>query len=619
MSKILVFGEVYSPKSYNDAITKANALHSKNNFDMLILFGSNYNSIFKTEDTLTAPRLSTYLLLNNAVAEKSKDTKKYIYNDDSNEDESQSKQLFDGVLTIFDSPYGIFKTKTVSDNQVVIAWFGPNGNVHHQQPQQQDNEPNTVQSALELFRKTTGSSVQQKQAIDILLTRQYPANITNGISNLSTDNDTLKPYINWCRDTSTITKSVLPRYHFTSFSNDAFNLKTPPPLKPSAFWERQPYCTISPQDVDESDKDSVRYFVSRFISLAPFATKVGTEPLTDSPETPVLPDKKLARFHYSFVLKQQTSPFGSTLKQLSSSSSPSTTSTLESLGFTESPFAVTKKRYNETEGDEGARKNRRQTNNNNNRRVLTVLQEECFLCLSNDKVADTHLIASIGDNSYLALARGPLVLPAGRHVMIVSLTHTPTLDRITDSTDRRETLAEFEKYKQSLLKTYFLAEADPQYKSSLVVFFEIYKSSNVHSHTQAIALSAGDADKLVTMFKDLAADRGYPPIEETEITNEDKEKPDHLKIEIYSNVSTSISLSMIIPGHDNNNNNSRKQQRFDLQFPRKVLAAFVAANSPPNDFNATDRQFWKNCVQPKDEEQAETEKFKTAFEKYDFN
>lgn len=616
MSKILVFGEVYSAKSYNDAINKANALHSKNNFDMLILFGSDYNSIFKT-DTLTTPRLSTYLLLNSV--NRNKDSKKYIYEDgDSNKeaDQVQSKQMFDGVLTIFDSPYGIFKTKTASDNQVVIAWFGPNGNMHQQQSQK-DSE-STVQSALDLFKKTTGSNVQQTQAIDILLTRQYPANITNGVAEMP-ETDQLKPYINWCRDTSTVTKSVLPRYHFTSFSNDAFNLKSPP-LKPSAFWERPPYCTVSPQDVDETDKTSIRYFVSRFISLAPFATKVGDP--EDSTDEPMLPDKKLARFHYSFVLKPQSSKFGSTLKELSPSSTITPTTTLEALGFTDNPFLMTtKKRHNDADGDQdGARtKNRRQVS-----KRLTVAQEQCFLCLSNDKVVDVHLIASIGDNSYLALARGPLVLPAGRHVMIVPLTHTPTLDRISDPSDRKNTIAEFAKYKQALLKTYFLAEKDPQFKSSLVVFFEIYKSSNVHSHTQVVALSSGQADKLVSMFKDLAADRGYPPILSIAATKEDLEsssstttKPDHLKIEIYSDLSTSTCLSMDIPDPSQQN---KRQQRFDLQFPRKVLASFVAANNnSSSEFDPIDRQFWKNCVQPKDQEQAETEKFKAAFEKYDFN
>ena len=67
--------------------------------------------------------------------------------------------------------------------------------------------------------------------------------------------------------------------------------------------------------------------------------------------------------------------------------------------------------------------------------------DRCWFCIDSDDVAE-HLIASIGDECYLALPKGGLVPD---HLLIIPLDH------ITNPYDlKKETFAEIARYKQSL-------------------------------------------------------------------------------------------------------------------------------------------------------------------------
>jgi Protein similar to CwfJ C-terminus 1 len=75
-------------------------------------------------------------------------------------------------------------------------------------------------------------------------------------------------------------------------------------------------------------------------------------------------------------------------------------------------------------------------------------QEKCWFCLSSQNV-EKHLVISIGDNFYLALAKGPL---NEDHVLILSITHIQCAAMLN-----ADDWKELEKFKAAL-KRYFKSE-----------------------------------------------------------------------------------------------------------------------------------------------------------------
>ncbi|XP_035217369.1 CWF19-like protein 1 [Stegodyphus dumicola] len=91
----------------------------------------------------------------------------------------------------------------------------------------------------------------------------------------------------------------------------------------------------------------------------------------------------------------------------------------------------------------------------------------CWFCLQND-VADKHLVINVGENVYLALAKGCLVTD---HVIIVPISHIPSLVSLPKQVED-----EMEKYKHALANFFF----DQQ---KAVIFFERYVPT-MHSSLQ---------------------------------------------------------------------------------------------------------------------------------------
>ena len=79
---------------------------------------------------------------------------------------------------------------------------------------------------------------------------------------------------------------------------------------------------------------------------------------------------------------------------------------------------------------------------------LLIIPEKCWFCLSSPSV-ERHLVISIGDNFYLALAKGPI---DKWHVLILSVTHIQSSAMLTE-----DDWIELEKFK-SALKKFFESE-----------------------------------------------------------------------------------------------------------------------------------------------------------------
>lgn len=632
-TKVLVFGAIDSKESFNEAISKANKLNSGANgpFGLLVLFAQSKDAVFGQEmDTtgLAVPDLSTYLLINNgdldgpkygklsnASNDESGDNEKKTEDDQNNEDED-AIILLNGKLTLLQSPYGFLKTRS----GITLAWFGSTGNVHD------SKDRSAVYAAIDFIKK--------KAPVDLLLTRFYPNWITKGTvlgrnnnedgdgdndnngnhastnPNEPQENAILKARINKCQDTTLFARAALARYTFVSYTQDPYRRPRNDQEyeRSSLFWERLPYYTALPspageseqqQNVEENEEDK-RYTLSRFISLAPFSAHDGNR------EVP----KKFARYHYLFVNR---APAPALLKEIAPAGST----------HTPSPFLDDRKR--KRQGNDVAGNERRSSRRQRHTEVI-VNPETCFLCLSSSTVA-SHMIASIADESYITLARGPLFVPGGRHVLVVPLAHVPTLGAL-DHTSLKSVIAEREKYMNSLCQLYFSnslgseKSANPLH-SKVVATFEISRAKNVHCHTQVVAFPEGSAQELVDEFKRATESFGYPSFEEIEEDNDEKENydTDHLKVCIYSPAGTSEKDEITAKG--NNKflyktlilNLEKEGMRFNLQFPRKVLAEY-ATRQPGYE---QDRSNWKECVESEKDETKSTNQLKGLFKPFDFS
>ncbi|EEY18923.1 cwfJ domain-containing protein [Verticillium alfalfae VaMs.102] len=88
--------------------------------------------------------------------------------------------------------------------------------------------------------------------------------------------------------------------------------------------------------------------------------------------------------------------------------------------------------------------------------------ERCFFCLSNPNLS-LHMVATIGEDSYLATAKGPLAKPTTftehginfpGHIIITPMAHTPTIASTSaesySAADAQRTLDEMTRFRESL-------------------------------------------------------------------------------------------------------------------------------------------------------------------------
>ncbi|OLL22633.1 CWF19-like protein mug161 [Neolecta irregularis DAH-3] len=216
--------------------------------------------------------------------------------------------------------------------------------------------------------------------------------------------------------------------------------------------------------------------------------------------------------------------------------------------------------------------------------------EACFFCLSNPKL-EKHLVVSIGEESYVALAKGPLSspstnppsLPFSGHALIIPIPHTPNIFSIPKES-RLGTVNELAKYRDAINKMYEEA-------GCAAVSIEISRTHAVHAHWQIHPIAKPNIQGLEEAFQQAAKTEGF------EFHKEDisGEIVDYIRVYLPDGV-----LSHIIPPHS----------RFDLQFGRKVLC---------NHLGFPERVDWRACTQTEEEEKIEAAQFKMAFKPFDFS
>ncbi|CAG8723524.1 33532_t:CDS:10, partial [Racocetra persica] len=221
--------------------------------------------------------------------------------------------------------------------------------------------------------------------------------------------------------------------------------------------------------------------------------------------------------------------------------------------------------------------------------------QACWFCLSNPKTV-RHLIASVGTEVYLALAKGSLIdtqdptasiVPGGGHVILVSIMHYSTF-REAPLDDQINLTAEMEKYKSSL-KRFF------QECGAGMVSFEVsyFSRKQLHYHVQIVPVPfEHDSEKIRNAFLEEA-------------------NSDQIKIHQVQGSSTIVPVNYFkvdLPDGSSLIHEIATNEQFDVQFGRKVLGKLLGSPQRVN---------WRECVISDELERADTEKFKEAFKKYD--
>lgn len=214
---------------------------------------------------------------------------------------------------------------------------------------------------------------------------------------------------------------------------------------------------------------------------------------------------------------------------------------------------------------------------------------ECWFCLSSPNV-ESHLVTSIGEHYYCALAKGPLVPD---HVLIVPVEHSPATLLLPPECE-----TELSRYQQSL-KTFFKNQGKE------AVFFEWVFKRGTHANVQSVPVPSSKASSVQKIFT-LAADKlgfKFQTLEVDNISEGRKSLQSHFDSNcslFYVQLPSGVILYHVI--EDN--------EKFPSQFGREVLAGLL---------NMADRADWRNCQLSKDEEIKVVESFKKQFEEYDPN
>lgn len=412
---------------------------------------------------------------------------------------------------------------------------------------------------------------------DILITNQWPKGIRTGSRvKVPEDKDLLQTEIQGIAD---VCATLKPRYHFAA--SDHF------------FYEREPLFHLPTEDNPDAKP------ITRFISMASYGSK--------------------QKAMYAFTLDPKAP-------------SPLTVP----AGATASPFPApqTKRKGLPSQNESFSRFSATDENKYHNRprkrprdRAPPPGPEQCFFCLSNPNIA-THLITSIGEESYITTAKGPLppksffpTLGFPGHMLIIPFTHSPTLSSISDPTARANTYTEMQRYRTALHQ--MLAQKSP---SLGAVTWEVSRGAGIHNHWQflPVPLKFLREENLVeAAFKIEAENLSYPrftTLPQDSTADPTTEPGDFFRLWIWIPTEaaraeqTSTTESNPAPTVTGEEKilmlELTPDFRFDLQFGRRVMAKL---------FELDDRMNWRDAPQTQAEEEADAEAFKEAFKPFDFS
>ncbi|KAK1757928.1 CwfJ C-terminus 2-domain-containing protein-like protein [Echria macrotheca] len=396
---------------------------------------------------------------------------------------------------------------------------------------------------------------------DILLTAMWPADVWKN-SPKAKEMDLSSVTSSSSSSIAELCAALKPRYHL-AMSPDAF------------YFEREPFY---PESTGEDEKG---ISLTRFISLAAWGNSAK------------------AKSMYAFTLNRDaiiTPPPGSTITPFFRPRRSSPKRSVDQAGFSRFSHGH--------ENDRRPRKRQRE-------RSPPPGPDRCFFCLSNPNLP-THMVACIADETYLATAKGPL--PSSNtfrdrgvgfpcHLIITPLTHAPTLGTAAMAEeDAERTFREMTRFRESLQT--MVAEKS-KHKLGAVTW-EISRLRNIHVHWQFLPVPADMALKgtVESGFRVLAKDLQLGDFVVKEFETANSVEGDYLRVWIWADEGEGgrkLEKSLLLQFDEN--------VRFDLQFPRKVMAKLLGLE---------DRVVWRDVEQEENEEKADVAAFREAFKPWDF-
>jgi len=411
-------------------------------------------------------------------------------------------------------------------------------------------DPNTTTKSkdqyLPLYTENDAKTLKGMNQADILVTAQWPSEIRTG-SNVSIgDHEELnsQPCI------AELSAALRPRYHFST--------------SPVLFYEREPFFHAPKEDAPSE------YYITRFLSLASYG------------------NTSKQKWIYAFSIDPTSTP-----------------PLAVPAGTTASPLAfINRNRGSLPDQDtyrfsSGKHDSHQRPFKKHKRGAPPPTQGECFFCLSNPNLA-THLITSIGTESYLTTAKGPLptsstypFIKFPSHILLIPMAHSPTLSLIPDVDSRTSTRLEMDKYRSAIQNMLSTLSKDALGS----VTWEISRASGFHTHWQLVPIPADIITRglVEAAFKVEAENKSHPHLEK----GDPDESVDYFRIWIHDpKTKKDISLHFALDAGFR-----------DLQYARRVLAKLLGLEG---------RIMWQDCGQTVDDENKDVEEFKKAFKPFDF-
>ncbi|XP_021715122.1 zinc finger CCCH domain-containing protein 64-like isoform X1 [Chenopodium quinoa] len=449
--------------------------------------------------------------------------------------------------------------------------------------------------------------------VDLFLTNEWPSGVRNRIA----ANDLSHGISDSLGSDSTVAELVAeikPRYHIAGSK--------------AVFYAREPYSNVDAvhvtrffglAPVGNKEKQKFMHAISPTPALTMSAAEISTKPPnttispytnvddTPSTETTKRPgDSSLEEQYWRYDVKKQRKGDGNAeklcFKFLSSGSCPRE----DNCHFRHDPeareqyrggvcFDFLNKGKCERDPDcqfkhklveEGETNLNKRSRSNN---ATTNRSKECWFCLSSPNV-ESHLIITVGENIYCALAKGPLV---DDHVLLLPVEHSPSTLSLPPDCQR-------ELYKnQSSLRMYCKTQRKEY------IFFELISIRGTHANLQAVPIPQTKASSVKNIFNLAAKKLGF---EFETIKGDGTSEARELLKAKFDGKSGFFYVELhdgTILGHTIDEN-----ENFPVQFGREVMAGLL---------KMPDRADWRNCKLSKDEEEKFVEDFKSRFKNFDPN
>lgn len=253
-------------------------------------------------------------------------------------------------------------------------------------------------------------------------------------------------------------------------------------------------------------------------------------------------------------------------------------------GLADNPWS--RKRRTDTDTTDPLPKKKKKEKKRKEPKQKVITPENCFFCLSCPQL-DKELIVSIADESYMALAKGPLTtsqntqMDCPGHVLIIPIAHVPSFSMVQDNS---QVALERKKYRIALKQLYESYNLIP-------VEFEISRAKGVHAHSQIIPIPKDKKSEVESLFTTEAEKYGMSIVKR----NLDPDETEYFRVILPNDESMVIEIATT--------------GKFDLQFGRKVMAKLL---------NLENRIDWRACAQTATEEAKDSAQFKSLFKDYDF-